>query len=114
MEAKHHSRLRWFRFSLRTMLVLVTLVCILCGYIGWAQNWIRQRREFINRLDSDISEEMPATDNAPFPLWIFGEIGAPATMNLPGVSEEDCQLALRLFPETTYVNSELPDYPEFK
>jgi hypothetical protein len=33
------STRRWFRFSLRTLLVLVTLVCV---YLGWAGNWKRQ------------------------------------------------------------------------
>jgi len=34
---------RWFRWSLRTMFVVVTV----CGWIGYQLNWIRQRHEFI-------------------------------------------------------------------
>jgi hypothetical protein len=34
------------RFSLRTMLVLVTLVCVICNYLGWAMNWIKPGQVF--------------------------------------------------------------------
>ena len=38
---------RWFRFSLRTMLVVVTM---LGCWLGYQFNWIRQRNEFAEGL----------------------------------------------------------------
>src|SRR5690349_735410 len=49
MEQNPQPRRRWYRFSLRTMLVMTTLACVLSGYLGWVMNWKRQRREFIAR-----------------------------------------------------------------
>ena len=39
---------RWFRFSLRTMFVVVTLLAVAAAWIGYNLNWIRQRHEMID------------------------------------------------------------------
>ena len=63
MEVKRPPIRRRFRFSLRTMLVLVMLVC---AYLGWAMNWKRQREAFL-KAESVLSHE-PL--ECPAPIWI--------------------------------------------
>jgi hypothetical protein len=36
---------RWFQFSLRTLLIGVTLFCMACAYIGWQVKIVNGRRQ---------------------------------------------------------------------
>jgi hypothetical protein len=75
MDANSPSR-RWFRFSLRTLFILVTVVALWLGYYA---NWMRQRGEARVWLD----ECAPSPFAAPFltyprlelswPLRLLGE-----------------------------------------
>ena len=85
------TRRRWARFSLRTLFVLVTLVCI---YLGWAMNWIRQRHAFLANQDALVHND---SVHAPFALRFMGEEGYPY-FYLEG-SEEEIRELERLFPE---------------
>jgi hypothetical protein len=43
---------RWFRFSLRTLLIGVTLFCVVIGgYVGWQAKIIRERNAMIRRIE---------------------------------------------------------------
>ena len=101
------ARRRWIRYSLRTLFVLVTLVCV---YLGWAMNWIRQRREFLNRHDvtSYISYVSYAysSNRAPAPLRLLGEEGI-GLLFFSG-SDEEMKEAERLFPEAKVSRSGAP------
>ncbi|WP_428304034.1 hypothetical protein [Lacipirellula sp.] len=57
------------RFSIRAMLVVMTLLALWCGY---GMNWIRQRREF---MDSDIMTGIGGHTRAPGLLFLLGERG---------------------------------------
>ncbi|MGD9724293.1 MAG: hypothetical protein AB7O59_24070 [Pirellulales bacterium] len=73
---------RWFRWSLRTLFVVVTAICVALGY-QW--NWIQQRHR---ALESGIVEAWGQPDStgairvaeAPGILWLFGESGYPSLM----------------------------------
>jgi hypothetical protein len=44
---------RWFQFSLRTLLIGVTLFCVVIGgYVGWQAKIIRERNAMIHRIES--------------------------------------------------------------
>jgi hypothetical protein len=43
MDKKRHG---WFRFSLRTLFLLVVLIALLAGWGSWPLKWIRDRRDF--------------------------------------------------------------------
>jgi hypothetical protein len=108
MTEKRPTRRRWFRFSPRTMLVLVTLVCV---YLGWAMNWKRQRREFLSRPDViDYNEYMHGPNvahqgqSAPLLLRILPEQGIAMIVLGDGTEEVSAytyQKARSLFPESS-------------
>jgi hypothetical protein len=88
---KHRS----FRFSLRTLFVLITLIAI---WVGWSFNWIRQRGEFVrpgNELGAVVST---GNVRAPALLWVFGEQGAQVVLLFTD-NESDFDRARQLFPE---------------
>jgi hypothetical protein len=102
MDEKRH---RWFRFSLRALFVLVTLVALSAGWVSWSTIWIRDRRAFV-RDDGDtnaiIYNQPGQSVVAPSLLWLFGEEGAQFVV-LFGEDESDFSDARRLFPEAEVV-----------
>ena len=96
---------RWFRFSLPTLFVLVTVIGIGAGWVAYQLNWIRQRHNFLNT--GDIASEVPPpgfSDSAAiWPLSWFGET-AP---NLIFAAVAKMKRAQALFPEVTI--KQMPD-----
>ena len=112
-------RRRWLQFSLRTMLVAVTVVAIL---LGWQLSHIRDRRAFVVSMEALVAQENeqagralvsphPGTltgtpvnivvPNGSIPIWrrLLGD-EAMLLMWLPRTSTpEDLHSAHRLFPE---------------
>ena len=86
---------RWFRFSLRTLFVVVTIVGVAACWVTYQLNWIRQRHAFLN--SSDVLSEAPGFSNEPaiWPLSWFGE-PAPRKHFVPFAKIERAQ---QLFPE---------------
>jgi hypothetical protein len=102
---------RWFRWSLRTLFVVLTLLCIVLGYHA---RWIAQRRQFIARNDTLMMEHTgelmvgPQQGAAPgllrflgepahplFVIWVEGETPDSLTAaDLAALRE-----VFRLFPE---------------
>jgi hypothetical protein len=101
---------RWFQFSLRGLLVAVTVAGVL---LAVQLSWLRQRREFLSRktvLDSSVAYartpvERPA---APGWLWWFGERGVKTLVVMePGNAQVDAEMgdAKRLFPEAEVIRA---------
>jgi hypothetical protein len=108
---------RWFRFSLRTLFVVVTMFGVSLGY---ELNWIRQRHEVLAdpkvHFYFEVGEDDPFSAaptvpvNAPWFLRLLGERGVasinimyPTTSTRPLSESEELERARvsRLFPETT-------------
>jgi len=70
---------RWFRFSLRTMLVVVLLAAIPMGWVAVQVKWIRDRHKALEWLRSQpplfMSGWVVRTTSAPLSLRPFGEQG---------------------------------------
>ena len=92
---------RWFRFSLRTLFVVVTVFGI---WLGYELNWIRQRHEMLSKpyVVVGISgvDGVPAElAIAPLSLRLFGKRGCYA-MYLVFIDDESCSVQ-RLWIEET-------------
>ena len=125
---------RWFRYSLRTLFVVVTLFGC---WLGYELNWLRQRRSFIAD-EVSVRERHPTHDTwsatitlsaargktpprAPGMLWAFGEGGLTTVCVLAeGIDEQQLtdrdwqrvRQARRLFPEATVHTVHVWDTPE--
>jgi hypothetical protein len=69
-------RRRWFKFSLRTLLIVMVLSSAAFGYwVHWSREWIRQRHELL-RDQPPLHEPINITgqfDPLPFTLRLFDE-----------------------------------------
>jgi hypothetical protein len=117
---------RRFRFSLRTLFVVVTLLCVVPGgWVAYQLRWIKQRHVMLDRLDVSTgfyytNVPVPAADPpAPRLLWLFGEQGVRhIVVNVPGpqapagANRDDASLRARaLFPEAV-VFDYIPETPD--
>jgi hypothetical protein len=90
---------RWFRFSLRTLFVLVTVVGVVAGWVAYQLNWIRQRHIFFSKYviawtSTSIPSDRPLQ---PWQLRLFGEKDK-GIVNLT-VDNSRVAQARALFPE---------------
>jgi hypothetical protein len=86
---------RRFRFSLRTLFVLVTITGIVSGWMAYQLNWIRERHDFLNRHPQTYIYPLPGA-KCPWPLKLFREDAWPELI----VPVSADQAAKRLFPES--------------
>jgi hypothetical protein len=90
------------RFGLRTLLVLLTLSALPMAWSAYQLDWIRQRREFLEKYrpprewwdDSMVMQPRPFKA-CPWSLRLFGEISR-SEIDVAGASVDE---AHRLFPE---------------
>jgi hypothetical protein len=64
---------RRYRFSLRTLFVVMTLFACLIGWIAYNLNWIRQRHNYLSVTSVGIWRLPSWNSKAPGTLWMFGE-----------------------------------------
>ncbi len=96
---------RWFRFSLRTMFVVVTVLCV---WLGYHLNWIRERHNAkvgfghlrIDAIYPDGTRYTgPIPCHAPWPLNWLGEEGHSLVMVPDNYAKEEIDRIKVLFPE---------------
>ncbi len=89
------------RFRLRTIFLLIALICIPLSWVTYQLNWVRQRHEFFRR--EGVSFSYPGVfvqSPAPGSLRVFGE---PSQARVTTMTA-DMELARRLFPEAMILN----------
>jgi hypothetical protein len=77
---------RWFRFSLRTMFVLVTVGCIALGWLGWNWRIVRERQHCFDGITwSHAADGLRGTARDIPYVWCFpDESPMPFPRNLLG------------------------------
>jgi hypothetical protein len=96
---------RWFRFSLRTVFVLVARVGVAAGWVACQLNWIQQRHEFF-KCDG-VSYSYPgagAKTLVPWSLRLFGEPAYAQITTFPA----EMKMAQSLFPEAMILKGPHP------
>jgi len=98
---------RWFRFSLRTFFVVLTIFGV---WLGVQVKWVRDRKEAIKWLTADVDPQRAIIldffhdddegSRAPFPLNLFGETGVDDISLTSPESKQRVHELRRLFPET--------------
>jgi hypothetical protein len=103
---------RWYRWSLRTMFVVVTVIGC---WLGYYLNWVRQRHELIRQIDDrppifNRVQGMGPAGTFPWSLWLLGE-KPREFIEFELASKDDYPRALsetqRLFPEA-WIQAYLP------
>src|SRR5947209_1765141 len=108
---------RRFQFRLRTLFIVVTIVAVVCCYVGHEyrivktrQEWVTDRVPVFEAADvapKEINKRNPATDPSLIRRWL----GDKAETYIDVDSEADAATAKSLFPEATIklvVNSTQP------
>ncbi len=90
-----HRRFR-VTFSLRTLLVAMTLSCLCLGWVKSALNWINDRQDVLVKKVASAKGYV----TAPGGLWILGERGC-RVISLPEASPLSYEEAIELFPEAS-------------
>ena len=95
-------RSRWFRFSLRTMLILMA---VLGAWLAYQLNWIKERDGFA-RYAFVVKEFGSAP--APLSLRLFGARGIRYVVVGAETTAEEELLARRMFPEAEIMREGSP------
>ena len=114
MEAEPKRKRRRFQFRLRTLMIGVTLFALIpCGYVGWQAKIVRDRqawtahlaqRGFVPRIGDVVIQSGDLKQPNIIRRWMGDK--ATSTIGLPEyVSDEEKETTLRLFPETTVVQT---------
>jgi hypothetical protein len=93
---------RWFQFSLRTLLIGVTLLAVACGYVGWQMKIVRARRAELNRTVDARLVGIAGNDGERVIPWIrhvLGDQRVGSIKMLVGTDAAELERLRVLFPE---------------
>jgi len=114
---KEQLNRRWFRFSLRTLLILMLLLALPLGWVGNQLNWIRDRLKVRRQISGNhqmlLADGMDYREGklkfhtfyhlrlAPWSLRIFGESGVGLwILDMPNTGSE-IERIRALYPEAS-------------
>ena len=85
--AEEKPKRRWFRFSLRTLFLLVTLACI---WLGIQASTVHHRRQLLSRLDSAVFGGLPTFNTIMFdetPAIVQGDYSTAGEQHLSWIRQ---------------------------
>jgi hypothetical protein len=105
---------RRFQFRLRTLMIVVTLLALTCGYAGWQAKMARERHRAVAtyRAVAGYAVEVDETPGAghatttrfpeaPWPLRWFGEDGYSEIIVPQRTTADEIERLASLFPEAS-------------
>jgi hypothetical protein len=96
-KAEPKCKRRWFQFSLRTLMIAVTLLAVPMGYFGWQAKNVGEREAFLENRHYLPGESSPFEPvQAP---WMLRLLGAKPIYHVTVWSKVDAERAASLFPE---------------
>ena len=119
---------RWFRFSLRTLFVVVTVFCVWLGWLGWqwrivqeresASYWLRERLGDVWRTPGGyVTAQRPSMERnyneSLVPSRLRTMLGDQIAWVLelpPTLSESERERMLELYPEAEVLQWSLGDW----
>ena len=114
-------RRRWFRFSLRTLFVVVTVFCDWTrGWFVYQLNWIWHRHAFLNEsytrspegwLEGSLLPDFDPPEKTPWTLRLFGEEPISYICIIPYKGPEYVARCKELFPEAEVESFEASTEP---
>jgi hypothetical protein len=93
---------RWFQFSLRTLLIGVTLLAVPCAYVGWQAKIVRERRVELSRVVDTRLVGIDGADKEGTIPWIrraLGDKRVGSIKMLVGTDAAELDRLRVLFPE---------------
>jgi hypothetical protein len=99
---------RWFQFSLRSLMIVVTLLAVACAYVGWQAKIVQERKVMFAQIESAggyWTWQIP-TDPRPTVSWVRQLLGDEPRQFLylpPTTSAEECRRIGVLFSEATII-----------
>ena len=104
-----------FQFRLRTLMIVVTLLAALCGYVAWQASIVRERQEEIRKITDaggtvgfyDVVTGPLPTEVRTVPIlrrW-FGDRAVLSVLFKKGATNEERHRIREIFPEAVFVVS---------
>ena len=110
---------RRFQFRLRTLLIVVTLLAVPMGYVGWQAKIVRERdsvREKTEAMGAVFTEHpgrgvilLHGEPPMPFPRNWLGDRHVSGIYIPPTFTEDDVALVRRVFPEA-WISTDQSDW----
>ena len=99
MTTAERAHRRRFRFSLRMLLVAVTIAGLLLGWIAYSFNWIHDRHAVFAQLRVRPVALSKEGKRAPNLLWLFGETGVEQLWCW-NMAPGEVEMVRKLYPES--------------
>ena len=90
---------RWFQFSLRTLMIVVTLLAVPCAYVGWQAKIVSERRNWLANPQFVCLPNDPENCSLPWIRRLFGDTECIFMIADDAVSDADLAACRSAFPE---------------
>jgi hypothetical protein len=102
MEAEPPKRKRrWFQFSLRTLMIVVTLLAVACAYVGWQEKIVRERQAWKDNPKFYVEMGQQVPSNLPWIRRLLGDSDCMWIIADDSVSDAELDACRLAFPDVS-------------